>query len=183
MPRLAPLDLANLSAEQERVVQALLDGRIGAIRGPSDAWLRSPGLAGPALQLVEHARYDTGLPRDLVELVILLTGKHWKAQLEFWGHARMAQHHGIPGEAIEAIRTGERPQLGRPDLEAAYDLFTEYFATNRVSDATYGKALEALGERGLIELLGVSGLYGFVSMTLNIFDVGVPEGEQPPFAE
>ncbi len=183
MPRLRPLDLTNLSADQQRVVAALLEGRIGAIRGPSEAWLRSPGLAGPALQLVEHARYDTGLPRDVVELVILLTGKHWKAQLEFWGHARMAQHFGISSEAVEAIRTGGRPELERPDLEAAYDLFSEYFATNRVSPATYARAVEAFGERGLVDLIGVSGLYGLVSMTLNIFDVGLPEGETRPFDE
>jgi 4-carboxymuconolactone decarboxylase len=181
MPRLTPLDMSNLSADQQRVVQGLLEGRIGAIRGPSEAWLRSPGLAGPALKLVEHARYDTGLPRDVVELVILLTGKHWRAQLEFWGHARMAQHFGISAEAIEAIRTGRRPELDRSDLRAAYDLFSEYFATNRVSAETYARAIEAFGDKGLVELIGVSGLYGLVSMTLNIFDVGLPPGERPPF--
>lgn len=183
MPRIGPLDMAALSPEQEKVVQATVEGRIGAIRGPSEMWLRSPGFAGPALQLVEHARYDSGLPREVIELAIVMTGKHWKAQLEFWGHAQMAVHFGIPAEAIEAIRTGRRPELGRADLETVYDFFSEYFATNRVSAATYARAIEAFGERGLVELMGVSGLYGLVSMTLNVFEVTVPEGQEPPFAE
>ena len=151
MARLGPLDMTRLSPEQERAVRGFLEGRIGAVRGPSEAWLRSPGLAEPARQLVEHCRYDTALPRDVVELVILVTGAHWKAQVEFWGHSRMARHAGIPEEAIEAIRTGRRPQLPRPDLEAAFDLVSEYFATNRVSEQSYAAALEAFGERGLVD--------------------------------
>ena len=95
----------------------------------------------------------------------------------------MAQHFGISPEAIEAIRTGQRPELGRADLEVAYDFFSEYFATNRVSAGLYARAIETFGERGLVDLIGVSGLYGLVSMTLNIFEVAVPEGEQPPFEE
>ena len=183
MGRLQPLDMTTLSPEQERAVRGFLEGRIGAVRGPSEAWLRSPGLAEPARQLVEHCRYDTALPRDVVELAILVTGAHWKAQVEFWGHARMARHAGIPEDAIEAIRTGRRPQLPRPDLEAAFDLVSEYLATNRVSARTYAAALEAFGERGLVDLVGVCGLYGLVSMTLNVFDARVPEGEENPFPE
>ena len=183
MPRLSPLDMTNLSPEQEWAVQRYKDGKIGAVRGPSEAWLRSPGMADPARQLVEHCRYDTSLPRDVVELVILVTGAHWKAQVEFWGHARMAKQAGIMDDVIEAVRTGQRPVLTRPDLEAAYDLISEYFMTNRVSAATYARALEAFGERGLVDVIGVAGTYSLVSMTLNVFDVALPEGAEAPFPE
>ena len=73
--------------------------------------------------------------------------------------------------------------LERPDLQTCYDLVTEYFATNRTSPATYARALEHFGERGLVEIIGAVGLYGLVSMTLNVFDVPLPEGATPPFEE
>ncbi|OAI41476.1 hypothetical protein AYO38_03560 [bacterium SCGC AG-212-C10] len=183
MSRLDPLDMDALSDDQRRAADAILSGRIGAIRGPSEAWLRSPGLADPARQLVEYCRYDTALPRDVVELAILLTGKHWRSQFEFWGHARVAKQVGIPEAAIEAIRVGDPPLLEEPNLALTYAVVTEYFATNRLSAATYARALESFGERGLVDLIGVVGLYGLVSMTLNVFEVTVPDGQQAPFVE
>lgn len=183
MPRLDPLDMSTLTAEQNDAVQRFLNGRIGAVRGPAEAWLRRPGLADPARQLVEYCRYGTSLPRDIVELAILMTGARAKAQVEFWGHARMAKHAGVPEDAIEAIRVGRRPELSRADMQAAHDLIAEYFETNRVSTATYARTLEHFGEGGIVDLIGVVGLYGMVSMTLNIFEATVPEGETNPFPE
>lgn len=183
MPRIDPLDYGHLTPEQADAVRGFTEGRIGAVRGPAEAWLRAPGLADPARRLVEYCRYDTSIPREVIELVILLTGAKWRAQVEFWGHAHMARRAGIPDAVIEAIRAGERPALEREDLRAAYDLVSEYFATNRVSDGTYARALEHFGERGLVEIIGACGLYGMVSMTLNIFEARIPEGETNPFLD
>ena len=183
MPRLGPVDRNTVTPEQQWAIDRFVAGRIGAVRGPAEIWLRSPGLADLERQMVEFVRYDTSIPRDVVELVLLITGAHWKAQVEFWGHSRMALHAGIPAEAIEAIRTGRHPELPRPDLQAAYDLVSEFYATNRVSKPTYDRALAELGERGLVEIIGACGLYGLVSMTLNIFEAAIPEGETNPFPE
>ncbi|MEX2081835.1 MAG: carboxymuconolactone decarboxylase family protein [Dehalococcoidia bacterium] len=180
MGRLAPIDLETMTAEQRRVADAIRSGPRGGMRGPFEAWLRSPGLADPAQQLGAHARFGTGLPNDLVELAILLTGKRWRAQFEFWAHARLARQAGLPDAVIEANRVGEVPLLERADLQLAYDVVSEYFATNRLAGATYGRAIEMLGEQGLVDLIGVVGYYGLVSMTLNVFEVEVPEGERPP---
>ena len=35
----------------------------------------------------------------------------------------------------------------------------------------------------MVDLVGTVGYYSLVSLTLNTFEVGVPEGETPPFAE
>jgi 4-carboxymuconolactone decarboxylase len=182
MPRLEPLDLNNLTAEQQSVADAIRSGPRGGLRGPFEAWLRSPRLADHAQKLGAYCRFGTQLPQDVSELAILLTGNHWRAQFEFWAHARLAREAGLPDAVIEAIRTGGTPSLDRPDLKAAYDLVTEYLSANRVSDATYQRAVATFGERGLVDLIGTVGYYGLVSMTLNIFDVAVPAGEVEPFA-
>ena len=95
MPRMAPLDLNNLPAEQQRVADAIRSGPRGGLRGPFEAWLRSPELADRAQQLGAYCRFGTSLPRDVNELAILLTGKHWRAQFEFWAHARLAREAGL----------------------------------------------------------------------------------------
>lgn len=181
MARLAPLDLANLTPEQKEVADAIMAGPRGGLRGPFEAWLRSPVLADRAQRLGEFSRFHTSLPKHLVEFAIILTGKHWKAQFEFFAHARLAVEAGLPRETVEAVRTGERPVFRDAAERAVYAFVTEYFATNRVSDSTYQQALAVLGgERGVVDLIGIVGYYGLVSMTLNVFDVGLPEGEPLP---
>lgn len=182
MSRLAPLDLEHLAPRQQAVAEAIVAGPRGGLRGPFEAWLRSPELADRAQRLGEHSRFGTGLPRELTELAILLTGKHWRAQYEFWAHARLAREAGLPDDVIEAIRVGAIPDLGDEAQRVVYDLVTEHFETRRVGDATYRRAVDALGEAGLVDLIGIVGYYGLVSMTLNVFEVSVPEGEQAPLA-
>jgi 4-carboxymuconolactone decarboxylase len=180
MSRLAPFDSLELTEEQRRIADEIRSGPRGGMRGPFEAWLRAPGLADHAQKLGAYCRFETALAPDARELAILLTGKRWKAQFEFWAHARLARQAGLPEAVIEAVRTGSRPALDRDDLQAVYDVVTEYFATNRVSTPLYARAIEVLGERGLVDLVGVVGYYGLVSMTLNVFEVELPPGEAEP---
>jgi 4-carboxymuconolactone decarboxylase len=39
------------------------------------------------------------------------------------------------------------------------------------------------GQHGVVDLVGVMGYYGLVSMTLNTFQVPLPDGEPLPFKE
>ena len=180
MPRLAPLDLENLTPEQQAVAEVIISGPRGGLRGPFESWLRSPELAARAQALGEHCRFGSSLPRDLSEFAIILTGKHWRSQFEFWAHARLAREAGLPEDLIEAVRAGQLPVCRNAAQQAIHDLVTEYFATNRVAADTYARALAELGERGLVDLVGIVGYYGLVSMTLNVFEVGLPAGQVEP---
>jgi len=184
VPRLAPLDFDNLSAEQQTVVGKMLSGPRGGMRGPFESLLRRPELCDRVQHLGAYCRFDSSLARDVSELAIILTGKQWEAQFEFWAHARLAREVGVPDAIIEAVRTGATPDFGGNEAyRAVYEFVTEYFATNRVSEATYQQAVAALGEGGVVDLIGVVGYYGLVSFTLNVFEVAVPEGETAPFRE
>lgn len=182
MSRLAQLSIDEMSPEQREVAEAIISGPRGGMRGPFNAWLRSPGVARHAQELGAHVRFGTSLPRDLSELAILLTGKQWKAQFEFWAHARLAREAGLAEGIIEAIRTGTEPPFTRDEERVIYDVVTEYFQTNRLSEETYRRAIDRFGETGLVDLIGTVGYYGLVSMTLNIFEVAVPEGETEPLS-
>ncbi len=180
--RLAPLDLAKLTPEQRAVADAIMSGPRGGLRGPFEPWLRSPVLADRAQKLGEYCRFSSSLPKDLSELAILLTGKRYRSQFEFWAHMRLARQAGLPDDIIEAVRLGRAPKFRRDVERAVYDVVTEYFATNRVSDATFKRGIEALGEQGLVDLVGTVGYYSLVAMTLNVFQMELPAGEKVPLA-
>lgn len=183
MSRLTPLTMDQMTPEQQVVAEAIASGPRGGIRGPFEAWLRSPALADRAQKLGEYCRFNSSLPSHLSEMAIILTGKHWSSQYEFWAHAEMARKAGLPEATIDAIRTGVKPALRDDGERAVYDLVTEYLQRHRVSDATYTRAVEVIGERGVCDVVAIVGYYGLVSMTLNAFEVGLPEGVEPPLDE
>lgn len=182
MPRLAPIDLAKLSPEQKKVADAIVSGPRGGLRGPFEPWLRSPVLADRAQKLGEYCRFNNSLPRDLSELAICLIGRHFKAQFEFYAHARLAKEAGLSADIVEAIRVRATPPFKRDVEKVVYDFVTEYLDTNRVAASNYKRAVDAFGEQGVVDLVGVCGYYMLVSMTLNVFEVSLPPGEPEPLA-
>jgi 4-carboxymuconolactone decarboxylase len=48
-----------------------------------------------------------------------------------------------------------------------------------VGDDLYRATVETLGERGVVELVGLLGYYALNSMTLNTFEIGPPSGTPP----
>jgi 4-carboxymuconolactone decarboxylase len=182
MSRLAPLDLDKLTPDQKRVADAIVAGPRGGLRGPFEPWLRSPTLADRAQKLGEYCRFGNSLPKDLSELAICLVGRHFKAQYEFYAHARLAREAGLSDGIVEAIRTRRTPPFAREEERVVYDFVTEYLETNRVAEPNYKRALAALGETGVVDLVGVCGYYMLVSMTLNVFEMPLPPGVAEPLA-
>jgi len=182
MPRLGEIDRAKLTEEQSRVVEQIRSGPRGGLAGPFWPLLRSPELADRAQKLGEQVRFNSTLPPRLFELAVLVTAQHWKAQFEWYAHAPLARKAGLGEDVIAALRAGTRPAFAAADEAAVYDFATELYARRRVGDAAYVAALAQLGERGVVELVGVLGYYALVSMTLNVFGIDVPEGA-PPFRE
>ena len=55
-------------------------------------------------------------------------------------------------------------------------------STKDVRRPTQRKGGGVLGERGVVDLVGLLGHYSLVAMTLNTFEVPVPDGAPSPFA-
>jgi 4-carboxymuconolactone decarboxylase len=181
MSRLPDLDPAKFSPEQKKVHDAVLAGPRGRVVGPIKVWLANAGLAEHAQALGAYCRFNSSLPPRLSELAICTTGAFWKANYEWFAHAPLAIKAGIDPAAIEAIRTGGTPTFTKADEQAIYDFARELLTTRRVSPATFERAKKELGETSVIDLVGIIGYYGLVSVTLNAFELPLPDGEKLPF--
>ncbi|HVN02090.1 MAG TPA: hypothetical protein VMT68_17960 [Caulobacteraceae bacterium] len=179
-PRYPPLSPEQMTPAQREVAQAIAAGPRGGLRGPFQAWLRSPETAQRLQTLGEHLRFSSSVPRRLNELAILITARAWDAQFEWWAHHRLALEAGLDPAVAADIAEGRRPATMQADEAVVYDFCTELRATHRVSDATLAAAQALLGEGGVIDLIAVSGYYDTVSMTLNVAEVPLPDGLEPP---
>jgi 4-carboxymuconolactone decarboxylase len=181
MSRLPKLDPEKFSPEQKKVHEAILKGPRGKVVGPLKIWLNNPGLAEHAQALGAYARFNSSLPPRLSELAICITGAFWKANFEWFAHAPMAIKAGIDPAAIEAIRTGATPKFTKSDEQVVYDFATELVRTKRVSNETFERAKTELGQTSVIDMVGIIGYYSLVSVTLNAFELPLPDGEKEPF--
>ena len=166
MPRLPfPADTDAFSEETRAAVRHIQTTRKSL--PPPSSYLAT----GPLLSdLVEHLRYHTTLTQAEAELAICTAVR--AADLDFiWGaHVKLGLAAGTREEAIRAVDT-----LGPLDgLTADEALIIRYgrelLETRKVTDATVAAVRERWGDKGLLEMTAVMGVYTMNAIILRAMD-------------
>jgi 4-carboxymuconolactone decarboxylase len=179
--RFKELSPATMTPEQKKVADAIQSGPRGAgLRGPFNALLRSPEICDLVQRVGAYVRYSSAIPARLNEMAIIMAGRKWTAQYEFYAHRKLAIEAGLKTAICDAIAAGTRPAAMQDDEAEVYDFCTELLGTGQVSDANFARIKDRFGERGVIDLIGAVGYYSLVSMVLNVAQVPLPEGVEPP---
>lgn len=160
----------------------VLVGDNGALVGPFNAFVQAPEVGTWLASLGATLRYGTSIDRRLTEVAIITVGSRWKAEFEWWAHARYARQHGVPDAVIDAIGNGEEPRFTADDERIVYAVASELARTGRVGQDSYDAARELLGDAGMVELVALCGYYTLISFVLNAFAVPLPRGAQPMWA-
>ncbi len=181
-PRIEPVDLDRLDADQQAALEPLLStggGRVGG--GKILNIFRTLAHAPKALtSFLGWGNYILSKrsalsPRDR-ELVILRTGYNCRSGYEWMQHKRIGLDAGLTEAEIEHIKSGPDAD-GWSDLDRAMLRATDDLISNHhVSDANW-TALEQLGDKGRMDLVFTVGQYTQVSMMLNSFGVQYEDGE------
>ncbi len=80
---------------------------------------------------------------------------------------------------VSAIAARREPRLRDAQEQAVHDAASTLLATGRLPAALHARATGALGERGLVGLVGILGYYSLVALTLNAFEIGLPDAAAP----
>jgi 4-carboxymuconolactone decarboxylase len=177
--RIKDIATEEMNADQRRIADEIAAGPRGKLQGPLKVWLHSPALADKAQRLGQFCRYETSLPTHLSELAILVTGRFWDAEFEWYAHKKIGLNAGLDPALVEAIRRRKVPSFKSDAERIVYEFATQLHRDHRVGDATYAEAMVEFGETGVVDLVGILGYYTLISMTLNTFHVPLPNGEQP----
>jgi 4-carboxymuconolactone decarboxylase len=176
--RLPQLQFDEMDEAQKAAAQELASGPRGGVKGPFIPLLRSPELMSRLQRVGEYLRFHSPLETRIKEFAMLVVSRYWTQQFEWAVHHPLALKAGVKQETLEALGEGRRPPAMASDEAIVYDLCEELFRVHGLCDASYRSAIDCLGERGLIDLLGLLGYFSTVSMVMNVARTPPEKGAQ-----
>src|SRR3982075_904623 len=180
-PRFPQLTMDQLDEKQKPLGEQVMKVSSVGLAGPYNPMMRSPVLGQRLFDLFHYLRWETSVPTKLNEFAILIIGRQWRSQVEWYAHAPLAAKAGLSSEIIAELKASKRPSNMAEDEAVVYDFVTELTTTQKVSDETYARAKKIFNDQQIVDLTAVSGNYVMVAMILAMAEQTVPPDKEPPF--
>ena len=149
----------------------------GALMGPWNPWLHEPRIGGAIWELTKAMTAEASLPDPVRQVAILVVGSRFDAAYELYAHIAVAEAEGMTADRLSTLSAGSRPSDLTVEEGCAYDVAFALTGGGVLPEPCYTRAVTLFGQHGANELIYLVGLYAMVSMTLNGFNVPVPERE------
>jgi 4-carboxymuconolactone decarboxylase len=180
-PRFPQLTMDQLDEKQKPLGEQIMKVSSVGLGGPYNPMIRSPVLGQRLYDLFYCLRWQTSVPTRLNEFAILIIGRQWRSQVEWFAHAPLAAKAGLSGDIIAELKEGKRPSAMADDEALVYDFVIELTTTKKVSDETFARAKKIFNDQQIVDLTAVSGNYVMVAMMLAMAEETVPPGKEEPF--
>lgn len=185
LARLPQIQRAELDTNGRKAFDTYVSPGTGygsGLRGPIGVWMNSPELAQAMFGVRQRVRYESDRDQRLTELAIISTAREINNQYEYTAHEPLAIAAGLEQNIIDIVRfrrsiEDNRAIPGFGETEQVIVKFArEVISEEKVSSETFSRAIDVLGEEGVMDLTGLIGYYSFVAITLKAFDVQRPAG-------
>lgn len=178
-----PFDPDVLDPDDRALFDAMTAKRAEAgapFDGPYLPLMNHPQLASRIEALGYYLKFQSTLPREVYQFVVLKVARACDVPFEWVDHVEHAREAGVPEVVIEALRTGAAIELPEP-LATAAPVVEAALAWRDVPAAAQQVALQRFGRQGLVELVVLSGFYQMFSAINQGFAVPLRPGASPPF--
>ena len=152
----------------------------GALLGPWSVWISTPDLGTAFAAVQSTISALQALPPRAQQVVTLLTAASQRADYELAGHRTIAISQGFTADEADALAQGYAPSTLAPAEQLAATATHCLLAGGALPQPLYRELLHTFGPHGPVHLCSLMGQYLFLSVTLNTFDVPVPDGATAP---
>src|ERR1700709_161750 len=180
-PRFPQLTMDQLNEAQKPLGEQIMKVSSVGLGGPYNPMIRSPVLGQRLYDLFYYLRWQTSVPTKLNEFAILIIGRQWRSQVEWYAHAPLAAKAGLSPDIIGELKASKRPSNMAEDEAVVYDFVTELTTTQKVSDETYARSKKVFNDQQIVDLTVVAGNYVMVAMLLSMAEESTPAGKESPF--
>ena len=149
----------------------------GALMGPWNPWLHEPAIGKAIWDLTLAMTAGATLNDDVRQIAILAVGARFGSAYEIYAHIAVAEHEGMKPERLATLVADLKPADLSPQESIAFDVAYALARGGVLPEPLYRLAVDTFGQHGANELFYLVGLYSLVSVTLNAFNVPVPERE------
>jgi 4-carboxymuconolactone decarboxylase len=149
----------------------------GALMGPWNPWLHEPVIGKAIWDLTLAMTAKASLKDNVRQIAILVVGARFDAAYEIYAHIAVAEHEGMAPQRLASLVANLKPADLAPDESVAFDFTYALVRGGTLPEPLYRLAIDTFGQHGTNELIYLVGLYSLVSVTLNGFNVPVPERE------
>ena len=183
LKRFPQLTVEQLDPEAQKLAQEIIKISSVGIAGPYNVMLRSPVFADRMKRLLDYLRFNSTLSTRLNEFAILIQGRLWTSQVEWYAHYPLALKAGLPQQVADDLKQNIRPRNMKDDEAIVYDVCMEFSKNHQISDALFNQAKLILGEQQFVDLVAVTGTYVTVAMLLSLGEESSPADQPLPFPE
>jgi 4-carboxymuconolactone decarboxylase len=186
LPALKPIDLDDA---QGTLYESLIANEVpwtdrsgvqameedGSLLGPFNPLLFSPDVGTAQIEVFRADKRSTSLSPRVHEIVVLTVGAAWNAEYELYAHSAIAKLTGIPDSVVQALASGRLPDFQSEQEAIAYEFTQQLTQDHWIDPGTYARAERAFGQKGLVDMVLLIGLYLTTCAIINAFEVPVPE--------
>ena len=187
--RLPLLQPDELTTEQRRLYDYLQSSKVpwadraefrsrlpdGRMIGPFNGFLFSPDIAQGFNDWVDAETEHSSLSPTVRQVIILTVGQIWNSPYEVYAHVRVARTTDLPDQAIDYLVDGREPVGTSVEEITAHRFVRALVVDHAVNDDLYGQAVEVFGNRGIVDLVHLTGQYLATCALLNAFEIPRPD--------
>ena len=140
--------------------------------GPYIPLLNHPQLARLVEQLGYYYKYESALPREVYQFIVLALAARSGVAFEWQDHVAAARAAGVPDDVVADLRAG-RSSVAAP-FDVVQELIDCAMAYRSVPAPLQETAIGRYGLHGLIEIVTLCGFYALIGMVNGCFDVALP---------
>jgi len=134
-----------------------------------------PALCAAWTEFARAIRYESKMPRELRELMILRGAQVMRSEYEWAQHLKMARKFGVREAQIAALATWRGSKEFDEREQAALEL-AEAVTRGEVSDAVYARACKHFDHATYVELAMVAAFYAMVARMLDAMRIQLEPG-------
>ena len=181
--RFPQLTLETLPPDARPLGEEIMKISSVGLAGPYNVMLRSPVMADRMKRLLDYLRFQNSLPPRLSEFAILIQGRLWTSNVEWYAHYPLAIKAGLSESVAADLKANIRPRDMKPDEAIVYDVSMALVNRHAIGDDLFARAKSTLGEQQLVDLVAISGTYVTVAMLLSLGEENSPADQPVPFPE
>lgn len=140
--------------------------------GPYVPLLNHPELAKRIEQLGYYYKYESALPRDVYQYIVLVFSKRSDIAFEWADHIAAARAAGLSDEIIADIADGAK--TFPPRYQSVHDCMECAMSYTSIPQPLQDEIIGMFGIPGLLEIVTLCGFYGLIGMVNVCFDVPLP---------